>query len=166
MTINVSPVMVLQQFLPGFHSNYHYLLTWLWTFRGSEHIWMPNSDTAKANEIMEFIYDYLYVDDFAANSIYEYFVEQYTYAKIPSNQRLLIEYYKGFGDRRFVIFHSLFGRKVNDALSRAVAYIVARQYNTNVTISISDNGFYLSAEGTLGGLEAFKQLTQKTLKIS
>ena len=26
----------------------------------------------------------------------------------------MIEYYKGFGDRRFVIFHSLFGRKVND----------------------------------------------------
>lgn len=115
-------------------------------------------------EIMEFIYDYLYVDDFAANSIYEYFVEQYTYAKIPSNQRLLIEYYKGFGGRRFVIFHSLFGRKVNDALSRAVAYIVARQYNTNVTISISDNGFYLSAEGTLGGLEAFKQLTPENFK--
>ena len=72
-------------------------------------------------EIMEFIHEYLYVDDFAANSIYEYFVEQFKYAQIPSNQRLLIEYYKGFGGRRFVIIHSLFGRKVNDALSRAVA---------------------------------------------
>ena len=71
---------------------------------------------------------------------------------------LLIEYYKGFGGRRFVIFHSLFGRKVNDALSRAVAYIAAKQYNMNVTISISDNGFYLSSDGKIGGLESFKQL--------
>lgn len=110
------------------------------------------------DEIMEFIHDYLYVDDFAANSIYEYFVEQFKYAKIPSNRRLLIEYYKGFGGRRFVIFHSLFGRKVNDALSRAVAYIVAKRYNVNVTISISDNGFYLSSDGKIGGLESFKEL--------
>ncbi|MBQ2652109.1 MAG: ATP-dependent helicase [Methanobrevibacter sp.] len=115
-------------------------------------------------EIMEFIHEYLYVDDFAANSIYEYFVEQFKYAQIPSNQRLLIEYYKGFGGRRFVIFHSLFGRKVNDALSRAVAYVVARRYNMNVTISISDNGFYLSSDGKIGGLESFKELTPENFE--
>ena len=116
-------------------------------------------------EIMEFIYDYLYVDDFAANSIYEYFVEQYKYAKIPSNRCLLIEYYRGFGNRRFVIFHSLFGRKVNDALSRAVAYVVAQRYNTNITISISDNGFYLSSDSTIGGLESFKELTPENFEM-
>ena len=116
-------------------------------------------------EIMEFIYDYLYVDDFAANSIYEYFVEQYKYAKIPSNRCLLIEYYRGFGDRRFVIFHSLFGRKVNDALSRAVAYVVAQRYNTNITISISDNGFYLSSDSTIGGLESFKELSPENFEM-
>ncbi len=115
-------------------------------------------------EIMDFIYDYLYVDDFAANSIYEYFVEQYKYAKIPSNRCLLIEYYKGFGGRKFVIFHSLFGRKVNDALSRAVAYVVAKRYNTNVTISISDNGFYLSSDGTIGGLESFRELNPENFE--
>ena len=115
-------------------------------------------------EIMEFIHEYLYVDDFAANSIYEYFVEQFKYAKIPSNQLLLIEYYKGFGGRRFVIFHSLFGRKVNDALSRATAYIVAKKYNMNVTISISDNGFYLSSDGKIGGLESFRELNPENFE--
>ena len=115
-------------------------------------------------DIMEFIHEYLYVDDFAANSIYEYFVEQYKYAIIPSNRCLLIEYYKGFGDRRFVIFHSLFGRKVNDALSRAVAYVIAQRYNINVTISISDNGFYLSSDGKIGGLEAFNELNPENFE--
>lgn len=115
-------------------------------------------------EIMEFIHEYLYVEDFAANSIYEYFVEQYKYAKIPSNRKLLIEYYTGFGGKKFVIFHSLFGRKVNDALSRATAYLVAKRYNANVTISISDNGFYLSSDGKIGGLESFKELTPENFR--
>ena len=115
-------------------------------------------------EIMEFIHEYLYVDDFAANSIYEYFIEQYKYAKIPSNRKLLIEYYTGFGGKKFVIFHSLFGRKVNDALSRATAYLVAKRYNANVTISISDNGFYLSSDGKIGGLESFRELTPENFR--
>ena len=115
-------------------------------------------------EIMEFIHEYLYVDDFAANSIYEYFVEQYKYAKIPSNRKMLIEYYTGFGGKKFVIYHSLFGRKVNDALSRASAYLVAKRYNANVTISISDNGFYLSSDGKIGGLESFRELTPENFR--
>lgn len=115
-------------------------------------------------EIMEFIYDYLYVDEFAANSIYEYFLEQYKYAEIPSNRKMVIEYYTGFGGKKFVVFHSLFGRKVNDALSRATAYLVARKYNVNVTISISDNGFYLSSDGKIGGLESFKKLTPENFR--
>ncbi len=113
-------------------------------------------------DVLEYINNYLYVDGFAANSIYEYFNEQYLYAQIPSYKKILIEYYKGYGGKRFVIFHSLFGRKVNDALSRAVAYIASLQYNTNITISVSDNGFYLSADdGKIGGLESFKKLNSK-----
>lgn len=116
-------------------------------------------------EVINYINDYLYVDDFAANAIYEYFNEQYVYAVVPSYKKLLIEYYKGYGNRRFVVFHSLFGRRVNDALSRAVAYIVSRNYNVNVTISISDNGFYLSAdEGKIGALESFKKLTSENFR--
>lgn len=115
-------------------------------------------------EIMEFIHDYLYVDDFAANSIYEYFLEQYQYAEIPTNRKMVIEYYTGFGNRKFVVFHSLFGRKVNDALSRATAYLVAKRYNANVAISISDNGFYLSSDGKIGGLESFRELTTENFK--
>lgn len=115
-------------------------------------------------EIMDFIHEYLYVDDFAANSIYEYFLEQYTYAEIPTNRKLVIEYYTGFGGKKFVVFHSLFGRKVNDALSRATAYLVAKRYNANVTISVSDNGFYLSSDGKIGGLESFKELTPENFR--
>ncbi|BDZ71152.1 hypothetical protein GCM10025861_16690 [Methanobacterium petrolearium] len=63
-----------------------------------------------------------------------------------------------------MVFHTLFGRRVNDALSRAVAYVIARRYRHDVMISISDNGFYLSSEGKIGGLEAFQELTTENLE--
>lgn len=115
-------------------------------------------------EIMEFIHEYLYVDYNAANSIYEYFREQFLFAKIPSTKTLLIEHYKGFGDRRFVVFHTCFGRRVNDALSRAVAYVIAKKYKRDIMISISDNGFYLSSESKIGGLEAFNELNSENIE--
>jgi len=115
-------------------------------------------------EIMEFIHSYLYVDFNAANSIYHYFREQYLFAKIPSMKRILIEFYKGYGERKFVVFHTLFGRRVNDALSRAVAYLVAKKFKRDVMISVSDNGFYLSSEGKIGGLEAFRQLNSQNIE--
>lgn len=115
-------------------------------------------------EIMDFIHEYLYVDYNAANSIYQYFREQYLYAQIPSLKNLLVEFYTGFGGRKFVVFHSLFGRRVNDALSRAVAYLIAKKYRRDVMISVSDNGFYLSSDGKIGGLEAFKELNSENLE--
>jgi len=113
---------------------------------------------------MEFLYEYLYVDEFAANSIYEYFNEQYLYAQIPHKQKMLIEYYKGFGGRKFVVFHSLFGRKTNEAIARAVAYISSEKNKRNITISISDNGFYLSSDNKIGALEAFNKLTPENFE--
>lgn len=116
------------------------------------------------DEIMEFLYDYLYVDEFAANSIYEYFNEQYQYAQIPHRQKLLVEYYTGFGGRKFVVFHSLFGRKTNDAIARAVAFLASDMNKRNITISIADNGFYLSSDGKMGALEALKRLNPQNFE--
>lgn len=115
-------------------------------------------------EIVDFILDYLYVDGNCANSIYEYFKEQFLYAVVPSRNCLLIEYYTGFGGRKFLVFHSLFGRRVNDALSRAIAYIAAHQYHRDVMISISDNGFYLSSDKKINGIESFQKLTSENLE--
>jgi ATP-dependent Lhr-like helicase len=114
-------------------------------------------------DIIQFIHQYLYVDENAAHSIYQYFREQYLYALVPHLKTLLVEYYTGFGGRKFVVFHTLFGRRVNDALSRALAYVIARRYRHDVMISISDNGFYLSSEGKIGALEAFQELTPENL---
>lgn len=125
--------------------------------------WKLSIDTSQ-QELIDYIKDYLYVDENSANSIYYYFVEQYLYSEIPSKNKLLIEYYTGFGGRKFVVFHSLYGRRVNDALSRAVAYKIAQRYHHDVMISVDDNGFYLSSDSKIGGVEAFNELTSENLR--
>lgn len=125
--------------------------------------WKLSTDVEQ-DEIVNYIKDYLYVDENSASSIYYYFVEQYLYSEIPSKNKLLVEYYTGFGGRKFVVFHSLYGRRVNDALSRAVAFVISKRYHHDVMISIDDNGFYLSSDSKIGGVEAFEELTSDNLR--
>ncbi|HLG28860.1 MAG TPA: helicase-related protein, partial [Candidatus Brocadiales bacterium] len=96
----------------------------------------------KKAQVISFIHDYLYIDDNAAHAIYNYLREQYLYIGMPNEKELYVEYYKE-GGKWYVIFHSLYGRRVNDAFARSVAYAVSRVLHEDVSITISDNGFML-----------------------
>ncbi|MFH1358904.1 MAG: ATP-dependent helicase [archaeon] len=98
----------------------------------------------KKEDILEFIKEYCYVHDKVANAIYLYFYEQFKYAKIPHENRLLVEHYKG--EKNYVIFHSLYGRRINDALSRALGYLMGQKVGRDIEIGINDNGFYFAGE--------------------
>ena len=114
-------------------------------------------------EILQFINKYLYVDQNAANSIYNYFYEQFSYAQIPSDTRIIVEHFSG--DRgKYVIFHSLYGRRVNDCLSRAAAFAIARTQHKDVEIGINDNGFYLLSDKKVNVMQAFKLIKSKELR--
>ncbi len=95
-------------------------------------------------EIKGFINEYCYVKNNISRSIYNYFYEQFKYAKIPHEKRILIERYKG--EKNYVVFHSLYGRRVNDALSRTIGYLMAQKVGRDIEIGISDNGFYFAGE--------------------
>ena len=95
-------------------------------------------------EITEFIKEFTYCGDHVARGIYDYFYEQYNFAKIPHENRLLIESYKG--KKNYIIFHSLYGRRVNDALSRAIGYLISQKVGRDIEIGIRDNGFYFAGE--------------------
>jgi len=99
---------------------------------------------AKQNkdEIIQFIEEYLYTTKSTATAIYNYMNSQYRFLEIPTSSSLIIERYKG--DKNYLIFHSMFGRRVNDALSRAIAYMLATTKKRDVEIGISDNGFFLA----------------------
>ena len=50
---------------------------------------MFDKDASK-KEIMDFIHRYLYVDEFGANAIYEYFNEQHSFLSIPHDKKITI----------------------------------------------------------------------------
>ncbi len=96
-------------------------------------------------DIMKYINEYLYVDKNAANAIYDYFREQYLYATIPSDKKILVENYNsGEDEKRYLVFHSMFGRRVNDVLSRVIGYSASKIHHRDLEVGINDNGFYLA----------------------
>jgi len=117
----------------------------------------------KEKEIKNFICEYLYVDEKTAEEIYNYFYEQFKYSKIPHLNRLLIEHFND-ASKHYVIFHSLFGRRVNDALSRAFAYAVGRYGGRDVEMGISDNGFYLASKDPMQIERAVRELNSSNIQ--
>ena len=115
-------------------------------------------------EIIDFVNKHLYVDEKAAYSIYRYFYEQYHYSYIPSDRKIVIETYVDRG-RNYVIFQTLFGRRVNDCLSRALAYVIGKSQHRDVEIGVIDNGFYLSAEQSFNAVRAFEALKQENFRL-
>lgn len=115
-------------------------------------------------EIIDFINDYVYVDKNAAESIYNYFFEQFNYAEIPSNSRIIVEHYTNEQGIKHTIFHSLYGRRVNDCLSRAAAFAISRTQHRDVEIGINDNGFYIASGKPVNVLHAFKLIKPKDFR--
>ena len=115
-------------------------------------------------EILDFIHNYLYVDENAANSIYEYFKEQFLYAEIPHARKLIVEHYTDEFENKHIIFHSLYGRRVNDVLSRALAFAISRQQHRDVEISVTDNGFVLKCSRKVVPMKAFALLKSNELR--
>ena len=119
----------------------------------------------RKNEIMDFIFSYLYVDKNSAESIYDYFYEQFNYAEIPSHSRIIVEHYTDDKNKRkYLLFHTLYGRRVNDCLSRAVAFAIARTQHRDVEIGINDNGFYVASDKSVNALQAFKLIKSKEMR--
>ncbi|MGB9732674.1 MAG: ATP-dependent helicase [Candidatus Micrarchaeia archaeon] len=121
------------------------------------------SATGLASGEIKSILDELPADANAKNSILQYFVEQILFAKyVPNHKFMLIELTK---DKRsgisYAIFNSLYGRRINDALSRIFAILIGERYGEDIGVMVSDNGFVLSSpiaidEDSIN--EAFKEI--------
>ena len=98
----------------------------------------------KKRECIEFIMEYLYVRDDVAKEIYSYFKEQEGFSEIPDDKTIIIEKFKE--EKEYLLFHTLYGRRVNDALSRAYAYAAASLRHRDIEIGINDNGFFIAGE--------------------
>ena len=63
---------------------------------------------------------------------------------LPTDRQVLLEGYIDVKGNRNVIFHFPFGRRVNDALSRAYAFAVTEALHTNVRVSVTDDNFMIT----------------------
>lgn len=115
-------------------------------------------------EVLEFINNFLYVDKNGAKVIYSYFKEQHEYLEIPTDRTLVVEHYND-QNQNYYIFHSLYGRRVNDALSRALAFAISRVIHRDVQIGINDNGFYLMSGQKIQVMKAFELLKSDKLRL-
>lgn len=112
--------------------------------------------------IIKFIHDHLYVDENAAKAIFSYFKEQLDFEDIPSDKTIIIEHYTE-DDKSYSIFHMVYGRRVNDCLSRAVAFAVSKTQKRDIEIGVTDNGFYLASKKSIPALRFFSMLESKRL---
>ena len=117
----------------------------------------------KKEEIVEFIQGYLYVDKKTAEQIHDYCYDQFRFAGLPSDKKIIIEYFTD-RERKYIIFHTLFGRRVNDCFSRAMALAIGRLQHRDVEVGITDNGFYLCTSKSVNALKALKALEPVQLR--
>lgn len=127
------------------------------------YLWQMFNENRKKEEILEYIDKYLYIDKNSVEAIYNYFYEQHNFSIIPHEKRILIEHFRD-GNKKYAIFHTLYGRRVNDVLSRAVAYVVARINKMDVEVSVNDNGFYLKSTTPMQVKRALKMLKSDELE--
>lgn len=114
-------------------------------------------------EIIKFICSYLPVDNNAGNALYEYAKEQFDYAGAFSTDKSLLVEYCSDGTESRTIVHSLYGRRVNDCLSRAVAFAITRKEGKSLELGINDNGFFISGASKGVVVEALRRISPDSL---
>lgn len=115
------------------------------------------------SEIKKFITEFLYADENSIEAIFNYFYEQHNYLEIPHSNKLIIEHYSE-KNIKYSIFHSLYGRRVNDVLSRAIAFAISKVEHKDVEMGITDNGFYLASDKQLNVVKALNSLKSSELR--
>ncbi|MEM7821278.1 MAG: ATP-dependent helicase [Candidatus Aenigmatarchaeota archaeon] len=104
----------------------------------------------RKKEVIEWLLNNYYLDRWSANSIYEYFLWEYRFLKclgakrVPDEKTILVENYIDEKGNQNIIFHTLFGRRINDTISRALGYLITKKLKKSVGLTISDNGFVIS----------------------
>lgn len=100
---------------------------------------------APEEETLTWLSKDFYIDHGSARSILSYFREQRASSRIPDEKEMLMEGYIDKAGNNSVIFHFPFGRRVNDALSRAYAFKVTETSGANVSVSVVDDAFMITS---------------------
>ena len=116
-------------------------------FRGMVFRWFEEGRPRE--HMVRYLKRYCRADDNSANAIVEYLWEEYLYlktlgvTKFPSHRVILVEHYVDEVGRTWQVFHTLYGRRTNDALSRALAYLATKKARSSIGVAVHDHGFAL-----------------------
>ncbi len=84
------------------------------------------------------------LDAKAAEAIVNYFELQNRFSEVPTREKVLVE--KFYDEGTVLIFHTLIGRRANNAMARVFAYRAGKITGKNVKMAFNDNGFMIRAE--------------------
>ncbi len=112
-------------------------------------------------EGVKFIQEYCYTTPETAGQIYRYCLEQEDFSVMPTDKKMIVELFKQ--DKEYMLFHSMYGRRVNDALSRAYAFVAAQLKHRDIEVGVNDNGFFIAGEA-LDSAKILKGLTSTNLR--
>src|SRR5256712_30857 len=105
------------------------------------------------------------VDAGSAQSLVSYTMEQEALIpSLPTDRQVLLEGYLDVKGNRNVIFHFPFGRRVNDALSRAYAFAITEAHHTNVRVSVTDDNFMITVPRRIELTGLAKLVTSENLE--
>ncbi len=102
------------------------------------------------SDIVKLLRSEAYIDTKAAYALVSYIKAEYDFLKAlrvndyPDNINIVIENYLDNDGKQNIIFHAVFGRRVNDALARAYANIAKVMSKSNIIINVSDHAFMLT----------------------
>ena len=88
--------------------------------------------------------NFIYCKKYIAEEIYNYLKQQEEFSEVPDEKTIVVEKFKE--EKEYLLFHTLYGRRVNDALARAFAFAAARLKHRDVEMGINDNGFFIAGE--------------------
>ncbi len=97
---------------------------------------------ADEQTVKAFIAESLLADEHAVNALYTYLKEQYDFYAIPHHEHIIAEHYEEDG-YQYLLVNSIYGRRVNDVLSRAFALLAGKLLKRDVRVGVTDHGFYL-----------------------
>lgn len=110
---------------------------------------------------LDFIEEYLHCSKGVAELVYDYVKEQSDFSFVPDDKTILVE--KVVSDKEYLFFHSMYGRRVNDVLSRAYGFAAARIKERDIELGINDNGFFIAGE-KLDEQKILEYVTPKNLQ--
>jgi len=85
------------------------------------------------------------VDSSSEKALKDYLTLQWSYtSRMPTDRRGIVEETRDMKGRRVLVFHLLYGRRVNDCLSRVLGFIITKTLHADALLSTSDNGFAIT----------------------